>query len=110
MLVAAAVGVVLSLAGCHARGVDAALAQNAGCTARVIVRFTTEPDGAWFASLGRAYSLELEPVEAITNEIRVYTLRGAGSDDCVAAIDRLRRDERVRSVDLDARRELHEEP
>lgn len=77
---------------------------------RVIVRFATEADDAVLADLARQNSLELDPIGAITRDLGVYTLRADGSDaDCAAAIDRLRRDERVRSVDIDEQREIHEE-
>jgi hypothetical protein len=76
----------------------------------VIVRFATEPDGALLADIERRNALELEPLDTIVNDLRTYTLRAAGSDDdCAAALDRLWRDERVRSVDIDARRQLHEQ-
>ena len=77
---------------------------------QVIVRHAAEPDSALLADLERANALELEPVGLITRDVRVYTLRAAGTnDDCLAAIDRLRRDGRVGSVDLDQRRELHDQ-
>lgn len=101
--------VACAIGGCRERGVDSALAQNEDCS--VIARFTTEPDDALLADLERINSVELEPLGAITDDLRVYRLHAVGSDDgCSAAIERLRRDARVRSVDLDARRELHEEP
>jgi hypothetical protein len=76
----------------------------------VIARFATEPNGALLADIGRTNEVELEPLGTITDDLRVYKLRAIGSDDdCNAAIERLRRDERVTSVDLDARRSLHNE-
>ena len=96
--------------GGNERGASTSHAQSAECTARVIVRLAPRPTDALLADLQRANALELEPQGEITDDLRVYVLRVAGSDeDCVAAIDRLRRDERVRSVDLDARRQLHDE-
>jgi hypothetical protein len=93
--------------GCNEQ--RSASAQSA-CSVRVIMRFTTQPDTALLAAIERTHAIELEPLEAITNELRVYTLRPAGSSDgCERAVERLRRDERVSSIDLDARRELHDE-
>jgi hypothetical protein len=109
VLVPWALAVVCAISGCKLGG-DAAFPRTAECSVRVIVRFASEADDALLSELERAHTLELEPLGAITADLRVYTLRAVGSDDeCRAAIDRLRRDERVRSVDLDARRELHEE-
>lgn len=90
--------------------VDTALAAGGECSVQVIVRHAAEPDAALLADLGRTNELELEPVGVITRDLRVYTLRTVGTnEDCIAAMYRLRRDERVRSVDLDARRGLHDQ-
>ena len=108
VLVPCSLAVVYVISGCKLGGA-AALARTAEGSVRVIVRFASEADDALLSELERAHALELEPVGAITADLRVYTLRAVGSDDeCRAAIDRLRRDERVRSLDLDARREHHE--
>lgn len=105
----AAITVACALSGCNPGG-NAAVAQAAQCSMRVIVRFAAEPADTLLADLERTHTVELEPVATITNDLRVYTLRAIGSDDeCAAAIERLRRDERVRSVDIDARREAHEQ-
>src|SRR5262245_57866371 len=102
-------GVACALVGCSG-AVETALAQESKCSARVIVRHAAEPDSALLADLGRTNALELEPVGVITRDVRVYTLRADGTSDvCIAAIDRLRRDGRVRSVDLDERRRLHDQ-
>lgn len=108
--VATIVVAACSGAGCNGRSLDAALARNAECSVRVIMRFAGAPDSARLADLERTNAIELEPLDTITNDLRVYMLHAAGSDECAAAIDRLRRDEGVRSIDVDARRELHEEP
>ena len=90
--------------------VETALADTGECSVQVIVRHAAEPDGALLADLGRTNALKLEPIGVITRDLRVYTLRAAGTnDDCIAAMDRLRRDDRVRSVDLDARRGIHDQ-
>lgn len=107
--VLAAVVIACSIAGCDGSYVNGAFAQDAECSMRVIVRFSTEPDSAWLANIERRSAIKLEPAGAITADLRVFTLRATGSDEeCSAALDLLRRDERVRSVDLDERRDLHE--
>src|SRR5262245_57847632 len=101
--------IACSLTACSGQ-VDTTLAQADECRVQVIVRHAAEPDSALLADLGRTNGLALEPIGVITPDVRVYTLRTAGTnEDCVAAIDRLRRDNRVISVDLDARRGLHDQ-
>lgn len=76
----------------------------------MIARFAAQPDAALLADLGRTNEVVLEPLGAISDELRAYRLQAVGpQDDCSAAIERLRRDDRVRSIELDARRELHNE-
>jgi hypothetical protein len=94
--------------GCNGGAGNVTLAQATGCSLPVIVGFVTAPNAALLVDIGRANALELDPLGAITNDVQAYTLRAAGSDDCADAIARLRRDARVRSVDIDARREAHE--
>jgi len=107
--VLAPLAVACSLAACSG-AVESALAQEGKCSVQVVVRHAAEPDSALLAELGRANGLELEAVGVITRDVRVYTLRATGTnEDCIAAMDRLRRDERVRSVDLDARRGVHDQ-
>lgn len=106
-VVLAPFAIACSLAACSGT-VETALADAGECSVQVIVRHAAEPDSALLADLGRANSLTLEPIGVITRDLRVYTLRAAGTnDDCIAAIYRLRRDDRVRSVDLDVRRGIH---
>lgn len=98
-----------ALTACSA-AVETALAETGECSVQVIVRHAAEPDSALLAELERQNALTLEPVGVITRDLRVYTLRAGGTNaDCIAAIERLRRDDRVRSVDLDARRGLHDQ-
>ena len=99
-----------ALCGCRERNGHAALADAEECSVRVIVGFATAVDDALLADLERTNAFDLEPLEPISNDLRAYTLRAAAANDgCAAAIDRLRGDERVRSVDLDSRREIHEQ-
>lgn len=101
------IAVACAIGGCKERVAETTFAPKAECS--VIARFTTEANSALLADLERMNAVELEPLSAITDDLRVYRLHAVGSDDdCIAAIERLRRDERVRSIDLDARRELHE--
>lgn len=95
--------------GCRERGADLSLARNDDADCSVIARFVTEPNGALLADLERMNAVEIELLGAITDDLRVYRLHVVGvDDDCMAAIERLRRDERVRSIERDRRRELHE--
>lgn len=106
-LVAAAAVVI---GGCNGESINDARTGNVTCSVNVLVRFAAEPDAALLADLERTHSLELQPRGAITRDLGVYSLRAVGPEDaCDAAMRRLQRDERVRSVDLDAQRELHEE-
>jgi hypothetical protein len=99
-----------AISGGDEEGPNNARAQSSECAARVIVRLAVEPDDALLADLGRANALTLEPQGVIANDLRAYVLRAAGPEaECVAAIARLRRDQRVRSVDLDSQRELHDD-
>ena len=98
-----------SLTACSG-AVETALADTGECSVQVIVRHAAEPDSALLAELERTNALTLEPIGVITRDLRVYTLRAPGTnDDCIAAIYRLRRDDRVRSVDLDVRRGIHDQ-
>ena len=106
---AALVAVGCALAACSG-AVETALAETDQCSLQVIVRHVAEPDSALLADLGQTNELTLEPLGVIARDLRVYTLRAAGTnDDCIAALYRLRRDDRVRSVELDARRGIHDQ-
>jgi hypothetical protein len=98
------------MVACDHRADNVALADSSECSVRVIVRFAAEANDTLLADIARMNSLALDPIGAITGDLGVYTLRTAGSDDeCAAAIDRLRRDGRVRSVDIDEQRAIHEQ-
>ena len=105
----ATLAVACLTSGCHLSGADPSLAQNEDADCSVIARFVTEPSGALLADLERMNAVEIEPLGTITDDLRVYRLHVVGADDdCMAVIERLRRDDRVRSIDLDRRRGLHE--
>ncbi len=99
---------VLLLLGCAA----AACAQprddrarEPSCEVRVIVALQPPPDDALVADLGRVSGARLELVRTMTLNLHLFALTAAGAEpECNAAIERLRRDPRVRSVDLDQRR------
>ena len=78
-----------------------------GCELPVIVAFATPPDDALLAALGRAAGVRLEQAASLTTNIYSLTLRADGADTvCRDAVQRLRADPRVRSVDLDERRQI----
>jgi hypothetical protein len=104
------VAVTSANSACDQRAYNVAVADGLECSVRVIVRFTAEANDTLLADIARTNSLALDPIGAITRDLGVYTLRAAGSDDdCAAAVDRLRRDDRVRSVDIDEQRAIHEQ-
>jgi hypothetical protein len=81
-------------------------AARAACTVNVIVGLQSEPSGALLADLGRASGARLELVRTMTSNLHLLALSAAGAEpECAAAIERLRRDPRVRAVDVDTRRE-----
>jgi hypothetical protein len=101
---------VLLLLGCAAAACaqprdDRARAPS--CEARVIVALLPSPDDALVADLARVSGARLELVRAMTSNLHLFTLTASGPEPvCSAAIERLRRDPRVRSVDLDQRRSV----
>jgi hypothetical protein len=100
-----------AVGGCDETGDGIVLTAGAMCSTRVIVRFVAAPDGALIQNIERSNALELAPLGAISGDIRAYLLSTAGADaDCRAAIERLRSDERVRSVEPDVHRGLPDDP
>jgi hypothetical protein len=88
-----------------------ALAANA-CSAQVIVTLaeTTapEPDGALIADLADTARVRLTFLRSAGPGMHVFTLRADDPDPtCDAAMERLRRDPRVRSVEIDEHRVRH---
>ena len=81
----------------------------AGCSVSVIAAFTSAPDAALLEDLSRAIGARLGLIRDMTSGLHLLSLQAAGPDsECMAAIERLRSDPRVRSVDLDARRKIQE--
>jgi hypothetical protein len=82
-------------------------AREPTCSVQVIVALQSSPDSALVADLGRASGARLELVRAMTSNLHLFSLTAAGPQaECNAAMERLRRDARVRSVDLDQRRQI----
>jgi len=109
---------LVSLAAC-ATGASAPAApaapsgnRAAGCTLRVIVSFApggapSSPDASFLRELSSAIRVELTYVRSLTPALHVLVLRADDADDpdCQRALARLRSDPRVRSADIDQRRQ-----
>jgi hypothetical protein len=88
---------------------DVAHDVSSGCSVRVIAGLASTPDPALLADLSRASGARLELIRSMASGLYLLSLQAAGPDsDCMAAIERLRSDARVRSVDLDERRRIRE--
>lgn len=84
------------------------VSSSAECEARIIVGLERAPDEELVAALAQTARAQLALIGEVTSTLHVFTVRSAGTDDqCSAAIERLRADPRVHSVDIDARREAH---
>jgi hypothetical protein len=74
---------------------------------RVIVGLDVVPDAALLADLSRTSGARLELIRPMTANLNLIALEAQGDDsECKAALERLRGDPRVRSVDVDARRRI----
>jgi hypothetical protein len=72
---------------------------------QAIVALQQDPVPSLVEELSRASGARLELVRAMTTNLHLFSLTAAGTEaECLAAIERLRRDPRVRSVDVDQRR------
>ena len=79
----------------------------AGCSVQAIVALQLDPVPALVADLGRASGARLELVRTMTSDLHLFSLTAPGAEaECMAAIERLRRDPRVRSVDVDQLRQI----
>lgn len=104
----------LVLAACATRAsvAEPAPAHPGGCNTRIIMAFAADlqraPDDRFVAELGRATDVQLTFVSVIARNLFLFALSGAAGDaDCRPALERLRQDSRVRSVDIDERRQHH---
>jgi len=114
---------VLLLGGCSASSPasnpPSAAAERAGnpadaaqstCSTQVIVSLApgtrNPPEDDLVKDIGRKAGVNLVYLRSVTPELLVFSLTAAG-DDCDRAVGRLRSDPRVRSVDIDRRRQHH---
>jgi hypothetical protein len=75
----------------------------------VIVALTDSPDDKLLADLSRVSGARLELIRTMTSNLHLLSLEAQGADsECRAAMERLRGDPRVRSVDIDERRKIHQ--
>ena len=103
-----------SLVGCAARSAPAAAANDndADCSLRIIASFSPSdaqntPDAAFLQRLSHDTGVELTYVRSLTPALHVLVLSANDTDDpdCQRALGRLRSDPRVRSADIDQRRQ-----
>jgi hypothetical protein len=86
---------------------DVAEAAPSMCTLHVIVALDAAPDAALLADLSRVSGAHLELIRTMTSNLHLLALEAQGDDsECKAAMQRLRGDPRVRSVDVDERRKI----
>jgi hypothetical protein len=80
---------------------------RAGCSVQAIVALQLDPVPSLLAELGSVSGARLELVRTMTTNLHLLSLTAPGAEaECTAAIERLRRDPRVRSVDLDQQRQI----
>jgi hypothetical protein len=83
-----------------------------GCASQIIVTFLQPPDGDpdddFVSSLASTAGAQLVFLRSAGPGLYVFALTGPESDaGCHEPLERLRRDPRVRSVEIDARRSPH---
>jgi len=94
-------------AACAQPRAEFAEAQTSTCTLQLIVALDTAPDAALLADLSRVSGAHLELVRTMTSNLHLLALEAQGGEsECKAAMERLRGDPRVRSVDVDERRKI----
>ena len=87
---------------------DVAQAASSDCSLQVIVALDTAPDDKLLADLSRVSGARLALIRTMTSNLHLLALEANGADaECRAAMERLRADPRVRSVDVDERRKIH---
>jgi hypothetical protein len=93
-------------AACAQPRADVAAATST-CNLNVIVTLDMAPDAALIADLSRVSGARLELIRTMTSNLYLLALEAQGDDsECKAAMERLRGDPRVRSIDVDARRKI----
>jgi len=110
----AALVLLVSLVGCAARSTPAAVPDEDGadCSLRILASFSPSnalnaPDAAFLQKLSHDTGVELTYVRSLTPSLHVLVLSADDADDpdCQRALGRLRSDPRVRSADIDQRRQ-----
>ena len=86
------------------------VAATAGdCSARILVGFVAAADATVVAAVAQAAAVRLTIVSRLLPDLYVLDLSSDGPDSaCVAALERVRADARVRAADLDTRRQPNE--
>ena len=88
---------------------EVAQAAPSDCRLQVIVALDAAPDDKLLADLSRVSGARLELIRTMTSNLHLLALEAQGAEsECRAAMERLRGDPRVRSVDVDERRKIHE--
>jgi hypothetical protein len=88
---------------------EVAQAVPSDCSLQVIVALDAAPDDKLLADLSRVSGARLELIRTMTSNLHLLALEAQGADsECRAAMERLRGDPRVRSVDVDARRKIQQ--
>jgi hypothetical protein len=83
-------------------------AAASGCGTRIVVGFRAPTESDAIAALASSHTVTLAIVDRLLPDLYVLDLGARGGDPaCEAALERLRADARVRSVELDARRAPH---
>lgn len=99
--------VLVACGGCAGLAAHTRGPQADPCTAQVIVAFSQDqgsrPSDRLVQEVARAEGVRLTFVRTIGPGLYAFSL-SAGESDCRDALERLRRDSRVRSVDVDQRR------
>jgi hypothetical protein len=106
--------IALWLVACATRSGPGAVADDdaADCSLRVIASFAptavpNPPDATFLQELARDTGVQLTYVRSLTSALHVLMLSADDADDpdCQRALARLRSDTRVRSADVDERRQ-----
>jgi hypothetical protein len=88
---------------------EVAQAAPSDCRLQLIVALDATPDDKLLADLSRVSGARLELIRTMTLNLYLLALEAQGADsECRAAMERLRGDPRVRSVDVDARRKIQQ--
>jgi hypothetical protein len=94
-------------AACAQPRPDVPEAATSTCSLQLIVALDAAPDAALLADLSRVSGARLQLIRTMTSNLHLLALEARGDDsECKAALERLRGDPRVRSVDVDQRRKI----